>query len=118
MAQADISMNATEIEAFLARCPQMVVGALDADGWPTGTLAASSHAEGVLRLQLAVGDAVIDEIAGDPTICCVADEHATYYEIRGVIIHGRAEPDDDRPGAFQVSIAKTISFDFGRLRAG
>ena len=44
-------MTSAEVDAFLERCPQMVVGAIDTDGWPTAALAATRIVDGVLSLR-------------------------------------------------------------------
>jgi hypothetical protein len=111
MSRVDISMTAAEVDAFLARCPQMVVGAIGADGWPTGTLAASTYVDGELVVRFD-GREVLH---GD--VCCVADEHAIYFEIQGVIVRGRAVPVDGDPHRARIAIERVTSFDFGRLRA-
>jgi hypothetical protein len=109
MSKVDISMTAVEVDAFLARCPQMVVGALDHDGWPVGTLAASTYVDGMLSLRFPGEDAMFGDI------CCVWDEHVAYFEIQGVIVHGRATPHADAPGHATVDIERLISFDFARI---
>ena len=55
-------------------------------------------------------------VLGD--VCCVADEHASYFEIQGVIVHGRGLPIDGEPDRALVEIERVVSFDFGRLRPG
>jgi hypothetical protein len=110
VSKVDITMTAAEVEAFLARCPQVVVGAIGPDGWPTGTLAASHVADGGLVVEFGAGEV----LHGD--VCCVADEHASYFEIRGVIVHGRATPIDGAEARAGVAIERTVSFDFARLR--
>lgn len=115
MTRPDISMSPTETEAFLQRCSQLVVGAIDADGWPTATLAAIQVVDGPLSLQLVDGDPLVEQFARDPNVCCVADEHESYYEIRGVIIHGRLVTSADA-GQYTLDATRTITFDFGKLR--
>jgi hypothetical protein len=114
MAKRDITMTPAEVDAFLARCPQMVVGAIGADGWPVGTIAEASYESGALAVRLDPGDPVSAQLARDPRVCCLYDEHESYFEIRGVIVHGRL------PGAVghgaEVEIDGVISFDFGRLK--
>jgi len=110
MAKRDITMSADEVDAFLQRCPVMVVGVIGADGWPEGTIARSSYADGVLALGFAEGDAVRAELGRDPRLCCVADEHESYFEIKGVNVLGTLTALD------AVAIERVISFDFGRLR--
>jgi hypothetical protein len=70
----------------------------------------------VLSFALAPGDPLAGHIARDPTICLVADEHAAYFEIQGVIVHGRAVPTVVEPFTANVEIDRIVSFDFGRLR--
>jgi nitroimidazol reductase NimA-like FMN-containing flavoprotein (pyridoxamine 5'-phosphate oxidase superfamily) len=112
----DISMSEAEVDAFLARCPQMVVGAIAADGWPTGTIAATSYAAGELRVRFAAADdPVLVELPRDPHVCCVADEHPSYYEIRGVMVHGRIDG-AGASGDAPVALDRIVSFDFGRLQ--
>jgi hypothetical protein len=107
-------MTSAEVDAFLVRCPQMVVGAIDSDGWPTATLAATRFVNGLLSVDVAEADPLINVLAGDSSVCCVADEHESYYEIRGVIIHGHLVAAEDA-GEFTLDAGRTISFDFGRL---
>lgn len=115
MTRADISMSPDATEAFLQRCSQMVVGAIDADGWPTATLATSRLVDAQLVLALADDDPFVEQVAGDPNVCCVADEHESYYEIRGVIIHGRLAA-SGTSGSYTLDATRTITFDFGKLR--
>jgi nitroimidazol reductase NimA-like FMN-containing flavoprotein (pyridoxamine 5'-phosphate oxidase superfamily) len=115
MTNVDISMTESEVDAFLDRCAQIVVGAIDADGWPTGTIAASAYVDGGLTLRFGAGDPLLGVLATEPLVCCIADEHATYYEIRGVVAHGRAVIDAADPCAVAAIIDRVVSFDFGRL---
>lgn len=109
MSRPDISMGPEEVAGFLARCPQMVVGAIDADGWPTGSIAASTYEGETLSLRFDPDDPILAELARDPAVCCVADEHRSYREIRGVIVHGTIGDQH------AVAIDRVISFDFGRI---
>ena len=110
MAKRDISMSDEEVDTFLADCSLMVVGAVAADGWPVGTIAASTYCDGVLSLRFVDGDPVRAELARDPRVCCTADVHDSYFEIKGVTVHGLIGADDC------VATDHVISFDFGRLR--
>jgi hypothetical protein len=107
-------MTDEEVGNFLVGCSHIVVGAIDGDGWPTGAIASSEYAEGALTVR-GLPDAMLELIARDPRICCVADEHASYYEIRGVIVHALAAR---RPGSPDLTVRPdhVISFDFARLR--
>jgi hypothetical protein len=92
----------------------MVVGAIDSDGWPTAALAAPRIVDGVLSLGFSDDDHFLEGLGRDPNVCCVADEHESYYEIRGVIIHGQVVS-TGAVGNFRLDPRRTISFDFGRL---
>lgn len=105
-------MTQPEIDAFLAGSTHMVVGALAADGWPIGTLASTAYVDGRLAVHFADHDPVAARLADDPRLCCLWDEHATYFEIQGVVVHGTLAADGET-----VEVGKVISFDFGRLRA-
>lgn len=108
----DISMSAAEVDAFLARALRMVVGAIGPDGWPVGTLGATRYEDGRLAVEFAPHDPVAAALAGDRRACLVWDEHASYSEIRGVIVHGTVAGDP----AGEVAIERTISFDFARIQ--
>lgn len=113
MPRVDITMSDDEVADFLGSCTQMVVGAIGADGWPTGSIVESRYDDGVLSVALGA-DPVADDIAREGHLCLVADDHPSYYEIRGVIVQGRVGSDD---GTWtDVDVDRTISFDFGRLR--
>jgi hypothetical protein len=113
MPKADISMAADEVDAFLTRCDVMVIGTIDADGWPTGTIAPTRCDDGALRIELDAGDPVAVGIEHAGALCCVADEHEKYFEIRGVIVHGSP---GRRVGALlSVNMEHIVSFDFGRI---
>jgi nitroimidazol reductase NimA-like FMN-containing flavoprotein (pyridoxamine 5'-phosphate oxidase superfamily) len=119
MPKVDISMSPEEVEDFLRSCPTMVLACIGDDGWPTGALARSSYQDGVLSLRLNAADPILDCVAVDREVCCVADEHASYYGIRGVIVHGRRRlPDRREAGRVDVPVEHVISFDFARLRFG
>jgi hypothetical protein len=107
-------MSVDEVDEFLARSSPMVVGRIAEDGWPTGALMSSTYEGGVLSLQVDPEDPTLRDLERDARICCIADEHRSYYEIRGVILHGR--PSVGGPGRIDVEIERVISFDFGRLR--
>jgi hypothetical protein len=107
-------MTDTEIDEFLTGCGHLVVGTIADDGWPTGTIAASEYCDGALTLR-GLPDELLEVVQRDPRICCVADEHASYYEIRGVIVHAAAVRLPESPDV-TATLDRVISFDFGRLR--
>jgi len=112
MPKRDIRMGAKEIDDFLSRCEVMAVGAADADGWPTATLSHCEFRNGALLLRLDATDPVAVSAVTCGQLCCVADEHASYYEIRGVIVHGQPNIVDK---SVRVEIERRSGFDFGKL---
>lgn len=113
MARPDIAMTAAEVDEFLAHCGVMVLGAVDADGWPVGTLARTTFEAGALSVEIDPDDPIVADIERDPRVCCVADEHPSYDAIRGVIVHGRAAARVS--GRVAVDVDRVVSFDFGRI---
>jgi Pyridoxamine 5'-phosphate oxidase len=112
--KVDISMTPEEVDDFLGRCPTMVLASIDADGWPTGALAVSAYRDGVLSLRVNPTDPILGCIAVDDRVSCAADEHRSYFEIRGVIVNGRAST--AAAGRLDLHVDEVLSFDFGRLR--
>lgn len=113
MARPDIAMSAAEVDAFLARCGVMVLGAVDGDGWPVGTLARATFTAGALSVEIDPDDPIVADIERDGRVCCLADEHASYDTIRGVIVLGRCA--SRASGRLAVDIDRVVSFDFGRI---
>jgi hypothetical protein len=115
MPKVDISMTADEVAAFLARCAVMVIGTIDPDGWPNATLAHTDYDDnGNLTIDLDEADPVSVDIERTGALCCVADQHEKYFEIRGVIVHGRPGRRDG--AALSVDVTRIVSFDFARLQ--
>jgi nitroimidazol reductase NimA-like FMN-containing flavoprotein (pyridoxamine 5'-phosphate oxidase superfamily) len=113
MPKRDIRMSTKEIDDFLSHCEVVAVGAVDADGWPTATLSHCEFRNGALLLRLDPTDPVAVSASATQQLCCVADEHPTYYEIRGVILHGRPNFFDE---SVHVDIERRSGFDFGKLK--
>ena len=114
MPRRDVSMTDDEVDEFLAGCAHLVVGTIDDEGWPTATIASSAYHDGALTLRSLPGE-MLDLIARDSRICCVADVHAAYYDIRGVIVHATAARRPESPDV-TATLDHVISFDFGRLK--
>lgn len=114
----DIRMDPGEITAFLATQPRVVVAALDGTA-PVGTVAAARFVDGAVEVTLRDDDPVRALLDADPRVCVIAEQFPTYYEIRGVVLHGTARfaTADDR--VFRIVPDDVTSFDFGKLpRAG
>ncbi len=113
MPKRDIRMDTKEIDDFLSRCEVLAVGTVDADGWPTATLTHCEFRNGaLLLLRLDPTDSVAVSAVARRQLCCVADEHASYYDIRGVIVHGQPNFADK---GVRVDIERRSGFDFGKL---
>ena len=114
MARPDISMSPEEILAFLATQRRVVVSALDA-GAPVGTVADVRMVDGALEVTLHPDDPVRALVAADDRVCVIAEQFPTYYEIKGVAAHGRAQFRADDGATFRLPLDDVTSFDFGKL---
>lgn len=111
----DIRMSDEEVRAFLAEQRRAVVGALDA-GAPVGTVADVRLVDDEVEVTLAADDPLRLALAVDDRVCVVTDQFPTYYEIKGVCLHGRARPVDGVGGrTFRLGLDDVTSFDFGKL---
>jgi hypothetical protein len=106
-----ISLTHAEVAAFLRTRDHMVLAMLRLDGSPDATIV-TTHLDGDTLLVDAPPE-IRDAVAGDDRVCCAAEVCPSYYEIKGVAVHGRAELDD---GRLRVPIANATSFDFARIR--
>ena len=118
----------------------MVLGTLDPDGSPFAD-AVRCRLEGE-RLAFSVPRASRSHanLQRDPRACCASDRFASYYEIRGLTVHGRAarledeaararlapglaEPEGPALGGganeselYSLPLDDVFSFDFGKIR--
>jgi hypothetical protein len=115
--RADIAMTAAEIDAFLTVQSEVVIGTLTADGMPAATVARCDYDGDAMVISLPAGSAAVDDLRRDPRMCCIAEQFATYYEIKGVIVHGRADLGGTADGRqlVRVPLADVVSFDFAKL---
>ena len=134
MPRESIAMSNEELSAFISAKPWVVVGTLDEDGSPWGDVAASLIEGGRLIFAVPAGTRAAANIERDPRVVCMNDQYPTYYEIKGVTIHGRAQrlddpaiaarlPSDpiDRDAAdrtvYAVPLDDVTSFDFTKIKA-
>ena len=134
MPRESIAMSAEELTAFIGAKPWVVVGTLDEDGSPWGDVAASLIDGRRLVFAVPNGTRAAANIERDPRVVCMNDQYPTYYEIKGVTIHGRAEPVDDPALAarlpsdpidrnaadrtvYAVPLNDVTSFDFTKIKA-
>lgn len=115
----DIGMSAREVDAFLRTRVTTVVVALNADGHATGTVGQAAYRDGGFQFALREDDPVVALLAADNRACCIVEQFPSYYEIKGVTLHGRAQPRGpaaDGTSGFDLAVEKVVSFDFGKLR--
>ncbi len=134
MPRESIAMSNEELSAFIGAKPWVVVGTLDEDGSPWGDVFASLIEGGRLIFAVPNGTRAASNIERDPRVVCMNDQYPTYYEIKGVTIHGHAErlgdpalaarlPSDpiDRNAAdravYAVPLDDVTSFDFTKIKA-
>lgn len=115
MPRVDMKMSLDQIDAFLTRCPSMVVTAVGTDGELVSAIAATSMSDGVLTIGFVIDDPIIELIRDGRKIACVADESPSYYEIQGVMVHGSATAMPGSGAQFSVLIDDIVSFDFGKI---
>ena len=134
MPRESIAMSNEELTAFIGAKPWVVVGTLDEDGSPWGDVAASLIEGGQLLFALPGGTRAAANIERDPRVVCMNDQYPTYYEIKGVTVHGRALRLDDPALAarlpsdpidrdttdrtvYTVPLDDVTSFDFTKIKA-
>jgi hypothetical protein len=93
-----------------------VVVAVDG-GQPVATLGSAEVVDGSWRVTLAADDPVAAVLAVDDRVCVLVDEFPSYYEIKGVVAHGRAvtQPRDAGGYTFTLTLDDVASFDFSKI---
>ena len=121
----DIRMDAGEVTTFLAGRTRAVVVALDGDGRAHGAVGRleveqRSWEQGSAAVALRSDDRVVALLRADPRACCVVEQFPSYYQIRGVMIHGHARPAAraDGEARFTIDVERVVSYDFGKLLDG
>jgi hypothetical protein len=116
----DISMSPEEIDLFL-RGHDLVIVAGGSKGPVEGAAGNLLYEGGEVAFELCSDDPVVALIESDKLVCCAVEQFPSYYEIKGVMLHGRArrrpeiESGNERFAVFDLVIEKTVSFDFGKL---
>ena len=109
-------MTGEEVRAYLSEERWMVLGTLDPDGSPWAD-AVRCRLEGE-RLTFSVPRASRSaaNLSRDPRACCASDRFASYYEIRGLSVHGRAARVED--GATRARLAPALAESEGPAQGG
>jgi hypothetical protein len=122
MPREAIAMTPAELLAFLGAQRWMALGTLDPDGTPAGDLVPVRLVDRTIRFAVPRGSRADDNIRRDARVCCAADEFPSYYEIRGVVVHGQAEPSGVGDGLgddwteYALGLDDVASFDFRKIR--
>lgn len=113
-----ISMTEEEVRGFLATRRLLVLGTLDEDGAPFADVVPYAHDGGSLALALAPGSRSLANIRRDGRVCCIVERFSSYYEIKGVVVRGRAREagGDGEAVAVRVPLEDVVSFDFAKIR--
>ena len=121
MPRADIRMTDEETRAFLAEKHEVVVVANDAGGAPIATVAPYAFEDDVIVVSLATDDPVVAALNHDDRVCVVAEQFPSYFEVRSVVVHGRADLSaavtEDGRRAMRVPLGDdTVTFDFAKMQ--
>ncbi|MEX0665702.1 MAG: pyridoxamine 5'-phosphate oxidase family protein [Acidimicrobiia bacterium] len=109
-----ITMAPGEVDEFLRTRRHVALATLDPDGAPEVAIARCRYEDRALLLTLDASSPALAAIGADDRVCCAAESCSSYYEIRGVSVHGRAQPRDD--GTVIVRSEHVTSFDFAKIR--
>jgi nitroimidazol reductase NimA-like FMN-containing flavoprotein (pyridoxamine 5'-phosphate oxidase superfamily) len=121
MARESIEMTPGEIRALLAETRWIVLGTLGGAGEPVGHLVPCALQGERLCFAVPRGSEAQRQIERDPRVCAATDRYPTYYEIRGVTLHGRAEPVEPPPAlaaagtTYALPLDDALSFDFSKI---
>jgi hypothetical protein len=111
-------MSEPEIDRFLRTQTRAVVVAAPARGAPWGAAGRFHYDDGRFGFSLRDDDPLVGLLEGDDRACCVVEQFPSYYEIMGVMLHGRAgRREGGVPGEarFDLAVEAVVSFDFGKL---
>jgi len=123
MARESIGMSPAEIRELLAQTRWVVLGTLAAGGGPVADLVPCALVGERLCFAVPRGSDAQRRIERDPRVCAATDRYPSYYEIRGVTVHGCAEPVSAPPAlagageTYALPLDDTLSFDFSKIRA-
>ena len=134
MPRESIAMSTKEIATFIGSKKWVVLGTLNNDGSPSGDVVASALHGNRLVFGVPSGTRASVNIERDPRVVCMTDQYPTYYEIKGVAVHGRAErvtdtslserlpKDPIRPArtkgyAYAILLDDVTSFDFTKIKS-
>lgn len=118
MPKRDIRMSDAEIERFLATQSTVMVIGSPPSGAPSAAVGRLEYDGGDVGFVIHDDDPIVELLADDDRACCVVEQFPSYYEIAGVMLHGRAHRRDAEASgeaAFDLTVEKVVSFDFAKL---
>ena len=140
---ADIKMTPEELREFLQSDNRLVVATLDGDGSGWADAAAYAFFDDRVYFRLPVDTRSYRNIQRDRRVCCVVESKpatASYYDIKGAMLHGAADavarqavpvevsaaldavpdpvtPDEPRDGqVFSIGLDDHTSFMFAKIK--
>lgn len=112
-------MTADEIDRFIASQHDVLIVAMPASGPPEAAMGRLHRRDPQMSVDVDAADPVVALLGADDRVCLTFEQFPSYYEIKGVMLHGRARrcDTDTSPGvsSFDFALDKTVSFDFGKL---
>ena len=133
----DITMTPEELDEFLGSFSRLTLGTNDRDGGTWGDCVAYRFDGERVYFRVPPGSRSLANIRADARVCCTVESHpsgASYYAIRGALLHGRAEEetngrvppelgavpdpvDKSRSGGpvFSVGLDDVVSFVFAKI---
>jgi len=119
-----IAMTPAEVAAYVESRDVAAWASVDATGAPRAAAVRYTRRSGSLVALVPASSPSVDDVARDPRVCLTVEEFPTYETIRGVMLHGRAEPVPGGPGAdgipegyvpFRLLVGHVVSFDFTKI---
>ena len=137
MPRESISITLEESAEFLAAQDWVVLATLEPDGSPWADVVPSVMHDGRLFFRVLANSRSGRNIRRDARVCCTQDQNPSYYEIKGVIVHGVAQalPSDAIPpelvvrtdplrpneppsgDCYSIELTDVASFDFRKIKA-
>ncbi len=136
MPREQISMPPQEVAEFLRGERGLVLGPLAEDGGPWADAAACLFRDNTVFFSIPRSGHSFRNIQRQSRVCCILEQWPSYYEIKGVILHGEARmvADEDAEGVlaamaslflsdkaservlFALGLDDVVSFDFSKIK--
>lgn len=106
MPRESIAITLEESAEFLAAQDWVVLATLEPDGSPWADVVPSIMFDGRLYFRVSAHSRSGRNIRRDARVCCTQDQNPSYYEIKGVMVHGTAKsltPEGTPPALLEMS---------------